>query len=342
MNYKKNPKQIYIAAVVIAIAATILIYHNFSARSASHGWLQTDWSGGASTTAEAVHPGDEEGWTYYYSKDDVISASTPGEISIGSTTASWIETATADFAAGTLTGAAATSGKVVLLKPAGVACSAGAECLSGYCQGTNVCAVCETFTYETQEYDTVIIGEQCWMAENLNVGTYVASVNTGVSHSDVTNNGIIEKYCYSNVEANCATYGGLYDWDEMMGYIETAGTQGICPSGWHIPTDAEQYELENYLTDAGQTCSASRSGAWDCAFAGSKLKSGGSSGFQALLAGNRYSTGSFSNLSSYASFWSSSISGSYAWYRFLISTEARVIRATYSQTYGFSARCLKD
>lgn len=343
-KFIKKPKKFVLIFILIiaAIIAAIIFYQKLTARGASYGWVQTDWSGGASTTAAAVHPGDETGWTYYYSADDAISTTTPGEISLASTTASWTETATADFDAGTQNSVYATSGAVFLLKPAGAACSLKTECIGGYCNGSSACDTCASFTYESQTYSVVMVGEQCWMAENLNVGSSTDSVNTGVSHSDVSDNSIIEKYCYNNNTANCDTYGGLYDWDEMMCYVETAGVQGICPSGWHIPTDGEQYELENYLKNDGQTCSASRSGAWDCATAGTKLKSGGSSGFEGLLAGYRRNTGSFNNLTSGGDFWSSSVSGSNAWSRSLNSTESRVNRNAYYQAYGFSVRCLKD
>jgi uncharacterized protein (TIGR02145 family) len=87
-------------------------------------------------------------------------------------------------------------------------------------------------------YNTVLIGTQCWMKENLKVGTMI---NGGQKQ---TNNGIIEKYCYNNNTANCDIYGGLYQWDEMMGYSATPGVQGICPPDWHIPTDDEWKILE--------------------------------------------------------------------------------------------------
>ena len=341
----KKPKQFILIAVlsIAIITGAIIFYQKLTARGASYGWSQTDWSGGASTTAEAVHPGDETGWTYYYSKDALVSTSTVDEISLASTTASWTETDTADFDAGTQNSVYATSGAVFLLKPAGATCSLKTECIGGYCNGSSACDTCVSFTYEDQTYSVVIIGEQCWMAENLNVGSTTDSVNTGSDHSDMSNDSIIEKYCYDNDTANCDTYGGLYDWDEMMGYVETAGTQGICPSGWHIPTDGEQYELENYLKDDGETCVALRpSGTWDCATAGTKFKSGGTSGFGGLLAGFRYRTGSFGYLASRGSFWSSSVSGSNAWSRRLGSTESRVDRHADNQTSGFSVRCVKD
>ena len=129
--------------------------------------------------------------------------------------------------------------------------------------------------------------------------------------------GTIEKYCYGDDEANCTTNGGLYQWDEAMQYTETEGTQGICSTGWHIPTDAEQHTLDQYLTAEGGTCDADRSNVWDCAPAGTALKELGSSGFEAVLSGYRGTAGSFLNLSSSTHFWSSSISGVDAWKRHL-------------------------
>ena len=90
-------------------------------------------------------------------------------------------------------------------------------------------------------YGTVQIGSQCWMSENLNIGT---RINSGVI---MTDNDTIEKYCYDNLEANCDTSGGLYRWDEMMQYVTTDSTQGICPKGWHLPGDEEWKTLEMYL-----------------------------------------------------------------------------------------------
>ncbi len=60
-------------------------------------------------------------------------------------------------------------------------------------------------------YNTVQIGTQCWMKENLKVGTMVDSINTGSVHSDQTNENLLEKYCYNNTLSNCDIYGGLYE-----------------------------------------------------------------------------------------------------------------------------------
>ena len=96
------------------------------------------------------------------------------------------------------------------------------------------CPNIPAFVYGGQTYNTLQIGTQCWMKENLNIGTMVTSNLTGDIHSDCINNGIIEKYCYNNDPANCAIYGGLYDWNEMMQYTTTPGVQGICSNLWPL------------------------------------------------------------------------------------------------------------
>ncbi|MCD4736058.1 MAG: T9SS type A sorting domain-containing protein [Bacteroidales bacterium] len=100
------------------------------------------------------------------------------------------------------------------------------------------CPGLPTFTYEQQLYYTVQIGGQCWMKENLNVGIKISGSQSS------TNNGTIEKYCHNNSTANCDIYGALYQWNEMMQYTSDTTAQGICPEGWHIPTDHEWKVLE--------------------------------------------------------------------------------------------------
>ncbi len=190
-------------------------------------------------------------------------------------------------------------------------------------------------------YATVLIGSQCWMAANLNVGVRVNGSATQTTTCAASDGSDIQKYCYSDTVGNCTTYGGLYQWNQTMCGSTTAGAQGICPTGWHVPTDAEQDTLDQYLKDNGQTCDANRSG-WDCATAGTKLKSGGSSGFNGLLAGYRRTDGSFYGLSSLAYFWSSVQSGSSAWYRNLNSGYTTVRRYADDKANGFSVRCLKN
>lgn len=186
-------------------------------------------------------------------------------------------------------------------------------------------------------YNTVQIGSQCWLKQNMRVGSKLASGATMPS-----NNGVREKWCYANNDANCSTYGGLYSWDEAMQYSTVAGSQGICPAGWHVPTDGEQFTLENYLKDAGQTCVAN-STLWQCSSAGTKLQVGGLSGFNASMGGFRdLTTSSFYLLNSVAEIWSSTQDGTGAWSRMMNSGYALINRGITQKNYGYSVRCLKN
>ena len=209
-----------------------------------------------------------------------------------------------------------------------------------------VCGSLLTDTRDSKTYATVLIGTQCWVAQNINVGILTAGVNTQTGYSGTTCT-TIQKYCYGDLVSNCDrniannTDGGLYQWNQAMCGSIVAGVQGICPLGWHIPTDAEQYTLENYLKDAGQTCNVHRVG-WGCATAGTKLKLGGTSGFNALLSSSRLTDGSFFKPSTSMTFWSSSQYSISAWRRALSSGYDTVYRASIFKTYGFSVRCIKN
>jgi len=199
-----------------------------------------------------------------------------------------------------------------------------------------------------QSYTTVQIGTQCWMAENLNIGTMING------SGDQTDNGTIEKYCYDDSTSNCDTYGGLYQWDEAMQYVTTEGTQGICPAGWHLPTDDEYKTLEMYL---GMSSSEANDIGYRGTNEGSKLAGNeplwtdgdldsnadfGTSGFTALPGGYRGTGGAFGGLADGANFWSSSEDGTSAWGRHLRYAHAQMYRLNYNKAYGFGARCLRD
>jgi uncharacterized protein (TIGR02145 family) len=97
---------------------------------------------------------------------------------------------------------------------------------------------CGTINYGNKVYHTVVIGTQCWMRENLNVGAWVDQ-----SRIQKNDSGVIKKYCFANDFTQCDLYGGLYQWDMMMNFTTTAGATGICPEGWHIPTSDDLYKL---------------------------------------------------------------------------------------------------
>lgn len=104
----------------------------------------------------------------------------------------------------------------------------------------NPCEGIISIPYGGKVYHTVPIGEQCWLKENLDIGTMIPSFQ------GQSNNQEIEKYCYNDDTAYCEKYGGLYMWKEAMNHIPFQGGKGICPVGFHIPTDDEWKELEAY------------------------------------------------------------------------------------------------
>jgi uncharacterized protein (TIGR02145 family) len=172
-------------------------------------------------------------------------------------------------------------------------------------------------------YPTVQIGSQCWMAENLNYGNQILSAG----HQ--RDNCSAEKYCYDDNPANCDNYGGYYQWDELMQYQETPGIQGLCPPGWHIPTEIDWNTLFSQFINNG--------------FAGSPLKYSGYSGFNVLLEGTKFlnKTWNFMNFATYL--WSSSpYTSSKAWAHALNEYDPSVSLYPSGRTNAFSVRCIKD
>jgi len=188
----------------------------------------------------------------------------------------------------------------------------------------------DTVNYSGGTYHTVQIGTQCWLKENLNVGTVIQGTDTA------KNNGTIEKYCYQNETANCSTYGGLYLWDEAMQYDTTSGTRGICPSGWHMPTFAECETLKTAVGNNGNALKAVGQGTG--AGAGTNT-----SGFSALLAGARVYNGTFTSLGLYGFFRSSmQYNASEASYISLNGGDNIILFTHNSKLLGQSVRCIKD
>ena len=201
----------------------------------------------------------------------------------------------------------------------------------------------ETVTYESQEYNTVQIGDQCWLKENLNVGEMIPGT------TEQSDNGILEKYCYENSPDSCAKYGGLYQWDEMMQYTTQQGSQGICPSGWHLPDYLEwdvlegsvdsqfgigdsiwdEYDYRGY--DAGT--SLKTTSGWYADKNGIDL-----SGFSGLPGGYRYDYGFFYDVH----WWTSSEYDSLHAWGCSIGFYPPVIKYWYDKELGFSVRCLRD
>lgn len=117
-----------------------------------------------------------------------------------------------------------------------------------YIHGLPVVPCPETVTDDDGNvYNTIRIGDQCWMAENLNVGTKIDKIYLDEYQ---TNNGVAERYCLYNNLQKCDKYGGLYQWDEAMQYSNESGAQDICPAVRHIPSDEEWKILEGYVDES--------------------------------------------------------------------------------------------
>jgi uncharacterized protein (TIGR02145 family) len=198
------------------------------------------------------------------------------------------------------------------------------------------------------EYQTIQIGDQEWMAENLKVQRYRNGdpINILIADADWSSADSGAWSVYENDAVNDAAYGKLYN-----GYA-VKDSRGLCPLGWHIPTDNDWKALEIYLglspNDAeltgidrgngiglGHILQSEEDHYW--------VNADNSSGFGAFSSGYRGSSGTFYNLHLGAAFWSSTESiADTLFFRSLIINSAGVYRGEGEVLYGFSCRCLKD
>lgn len=218
--------------------------------------------------------------------------------------------------------------------------------------GTNIpCPGMPTVEYEGQVYNTIQILSQCWLKENMNVGMMIDG------NDEMEDNGVIEKYCYNNEPDSCTKYGGLYQWWEMMQYTTQQGVQGICPPGWHLPTDEEwkvlegavdsQYGIGDQIWDEfgargfnGGTSLKTTTG-WSSNANGTDLF-----GFSGLPGGHRDDEGYFYHIGDCGRWWTSTeIYVGNAYRRALNYSYPGVGRGyyvNYNEGCGFSFRCIRD
>lgn len=185
--------------------------------------------------------------------------------------------------------------------------------------------------YEGKTYNTVKIANQCWLKENLDVGIMIHE------SENQTQNEIIEKYCYDNNPVNCETNGGLYQWDEAMQYVRNGlKIKGICPTGWHIPT---QEEFKTLRTNADNQGDALKTVSYN---SDSDLIN--SSGFSALFSGGRtIYDNNFYGINNNAIFWSiENDSFGYAYTMQLTYKSENIDITKSNKFYGFSLRCIKN
>ena len=204
--------------------------------------------------------------------------------------------------------------------------------------------------YQDYDYETVQIGEQCWFAENLRAESYrngdVIPVGLSDEEWSSTTSGAMAAYgegssaCYSySLDGDACDeswsldeYGGLYNWYSVV------DARGLCPSGWYVASDGEWTALTEHLGGsivAGYQMKTTYG--WSNGGNGSN-----SSGFSGLPGGFRDSSGYFSFAGNYGNMWSSSTSGSGAWYRYLYDYHDDIFRSNYDPRSGFSIRCIQD
>lgn len=185
------------------------------------------------------------------------------------------------------------------------------------------------------EYPTVQIGGQCWIAANLKT-----IPQTGQS------------WCYNNQQENCDVYGRLYNWAAAMNGEESSndspsGVQGVCPAGWHLPSDAEWDELRDYLDpEIGGNPNVNVAGGklkavelWNAPNTGASNESG----FTALPGGIRNVNGTFLTLNNQGIWWSStSFNASQSWQRAMYHDLESININPSPVGAGLSVRCIKD
>jgi uncharacterized protein (TIGR02145 family)/uncharacterized repeat protein (TIGR02543 family) len=181
--------------------------------------------------------------------------------------------------------------------------------------------------YEGETYETVVIGIQTWMARNLN---YAAEGSV----------------CYGNQDNNCVKYGRLYNWATAMGIASTYNSnyyntsesimyRGICPEGWHIPSNADWKVLHTIASDKALRAVSGWNSSSDVGT--------DEFGFSALPGGEGSSNGFFNDVGNRGRWWSASESNSgYAYGRYIYYDSEDAYYSNYSKNYLYSVRCLQD
>jgi uncharacterized protein (TIGR02145 family) len=206
-----------------------------------------------------------------------------------------------------------------------------------------------TDTRDGNVYKTVTIGNQIWMAENLKYLPSVVGPGTG---SETTPYYYVYDYDSTNVAnakatANYTTYGVLYNWSAAMNGQASStsnpiGLQGACPTGWHLPSNAEWSELTTYLGGgfvAGGKLKETGTSHWISPNTGAKNKTG----FTALPGGARDLNGSFSLIGSNGTWWSATeVSTDGAWLQAMTYDHVYLYGFSTNKKLGFSVRCVRD
>ncbi len=254
-------------------------------------------------------------------------------------------------------------GKVVVFQPgylidnASCSCNDSSVACCSFCAAGSSCNDLEWYCglpisdpRDGQQYSTVQIGTQCWMTKNMNYDNG-CSTKPSTSSTDTGWCG-----CYSNNSSNCTTYGKLYQWSAAMASSTTEGAQGICPTGWHVPSSAEQTTLNNaiganvayrcsgsstYIAKAMSTTSGWNSSANTCAV-GNNQSTNNAAAFNIPASGRKDNiTFTYMN-GGHFSWLSTQGSVSAAYYLGLFPDNATVSITTSSKYNSYSVRCIKN
>jgi uncharacterized protein (TIGR02145 family) len=225
-----------------------------------------------------------------------------------------------------------------------------------YGSGGMPCPAMLTVTdIDSNEYNTVLIGDQCWMKENLKTTTYrngaaIPNVTDENAWYNLTTGAYV---WYDNDISWKDKYGALYNW------FTTIDPNGLCPTGWHVPTNDEWTAITDYIGGTGEPhgnelkscrqvnsplgggCNTSEHPRWEEDICGNYGTD--DYGFSGLPGGYRFNYGSFDYVGSFGFWWSSmELSSNTAWNRALYYFNGYVTVYNYDKQFGFSVRCLRD
>ena len=219
-----------------------------------------------------------------------------------------------------------------------------------------VCGVSKVKDYDGNEYNTIKMGNQCWMKENLKTTHY--SDGTEIPLSTEVSDSVAYRYYPGNSASNVATYGLLYNWTAAMNGASAtdanpSNVQGICPDGWHLPSGSEWSQLTGYVKSQSEyLCDNEinniakalafndywRSSTTTCAV-GNDVTTNNATGFSIVPAGFKSTIGTGSE--SYM--WSTSMSNNGSVYKFYVGYGyAYTSLSTQARNFGFSVRCIYD
>jgi uncharacterized protein (TIGR02145 family) len=189
-------------------------------------------------------------------------------------------------------------------------------------------------------YKTITIGTQVWMAENLKTTKYrngdLIGTTTPVTLDIENETTPIYQWAYGGNESNVETHGRLYTW------YAVSDNSNICPTGWHVPSDAEWTTLTTYLGGervAGGKLKEAGTTHWQSPDTGATNETG----FTGLPSGYRDYGGSFALIGSDGYWWSSTESSTaLSYYRSMYNNNSNVSRNDTDKQSGYSVRCLQD